>query len=91
MQAAFEEQAKASEAAAQRQLAFIDRLLADKESLAQQCVQQAQQLKVHPCIHVLCLKTETNTALQAHDIIRAIVKGAVGCDLAGRGITAVHR
>lgn len=45
-QAALDEHAKAADAAAQRHLAFIDRLLADKESLAQQCAQQAQQLKV---------------------------------------------
>lgn len=48
MQTALDEQAKAADAAAQRHLAFIDRLLADKESLAQQCAQQMQQLKVPP-------------------------------------------
>ena len=41
LQAALDEQSKAADAAAQRHLAFIDRLLADKESLAQQCAQQA--------------------------------------------------
>lgn len=47
-QAVLDEHTNAAEAAAQRHLTFIDRLLADKESLAHQCAQQAQQLKVPP-------------------------------------------
>ena len=39
LQEALAQQTAAAEAASQRQLAFIDRLLADKEGLARQCAE----------------------------------------------------
>ena len=46
-QAALAQQSEAAEAATARQLAFIDRLLADKEGLARRCAEGERLLKVN--------------------------------------------
>ena len=55
LQAALAQQSDVAEAAAARQLAFIDRLLADKEGLARRCEEGDRLLKVGVCALSFCL------------------------------------